>query len=67
MKILRVRRIPKRPYVPCTVCDMMDNWKKAEVLAPNEITFLGAKRTEIWLCDKHLEQLKREAQEIICI
>ncbi len=63
MKILKVRRIPKRPYAFCSVCAITDNWKKPEVLAPNQITLLGAKRTQIWLCDKHLEQLKSEARK----
>jgi len=60
MNILKVRRIPKRPYAYCDVCRMLDDWKKSEVLAPNQITLLGAKRTEIWLCDNHLKQLKDE-------
>jgi len=42
-------------------CAITDNWNKPEVLASNQITLLGAKRTAIWLCDKHLEQLKLEA------
>lgn len=64
MKILKVRRIPKRPYARCVVCGMTDNWEKPEVLASNEITLLGAKHSEVWLCDKHLEQLKNEFDSI---
>ena len=63
MRILNIKRIPKRPYMHCAACEVTDNWAKSEVLAPNQLTFLGTKRLVIWLCDKHLEQLKKEIQE----
>ena len=64
MKMIKVRRIPKKPYATCAACGIRSKWGKPEILAPNQIILLRAERTELWLCDKHLEQLKRDVSAI---
>ena len=54
MKILKMRRLNKRPWGHCFVCLGFGS--------PNELKFKGkfGATSPIWFCDKHFEQLKKE-------
>jgi len=60
MKIVEVRRIPKRPYAACDIC----LYSSKRVLAPNKLTIKPTGGVTHWLCDEHLAQFKKEVEAL---
>ncbi len=63
MKIIHIRKIPKRPYASCDHC----LYEGKRVLAPYEIQFVPTRGVTHWLCEKHYQQLRDEMAELSLI